>query len=93
MSLRDELLQVAAVAVAIVTDLDAGTTMIVDNNGIRTHRHKVVMSDVEHERFRQEAKWGERKNVPIAEWLVILGEEYGEACQAALREVMYLDER
>ena len=49
----------------------------------------LLLLEVLDERRAQEAKWGERNNVPIAEWLVILGEEYGEACQAALEEVMY----
>ncbi len=78
MSLRSELIQVAAVAVAAVTDLDAGTTLIIGNNGLRTHRHKVVMSDVEHERFRQEAKWGER-HIDAGDWMMILAEEVGES--------------
>jgi hypothetical protein len=85
MTLRNELIQVAAVAVAAITDLDRGSTSIGP-----THRRIVV--EVTQERWRQEAKWGERNNVPIAEWLVILGEEYGEACQAALEEVMYPNE-
>ena len=89
MTLRNELIQVAAVAIATVTDLDVGSTIIVDSNGTRRHSHKTVMADVEMERFNQERKWGERRSVPIAEWLVILGEEYGEACKAALEEVMY----
>lgn len=35
------------------------------------------------ERQRQEAKWGEQNHDPFL-YLTILGEEYGETCQAAL---------
>ena len=92
MSLRDELIQVAAVAVAIVTDMDKGSTGIArldsplaewDSNTTR------ILTDIIDERERQEAKWGTRYDVPVSDWLVILGEEFGEACRAALEEVMY----
>ena len=39
--------------------------------------------DVLAERERQDAKWGEQ-NHDDATWGLILGEEFGEACQAAL---------
>jgi len=42
-----------------------------------------VFDDVRAERKRQELKWGEQNHSP-AEWLMILGEEVGEANQAAL---------
>lgn len=42
-----------------------------------------VLPDVAEERVRQEAKWGQQNHDPFA-WMVILGEEFGEACQAAL---------
>lgn len=35
------------------------------------------------ERKRQDAKWGEQNHL-AATWLVILGEEFGEVCQATL---------
>ena len=38
---------------------------------------------VKEERARQDAKWGEQ-NHPPCEWMTVLGEEFGEACQAAL---------
>lgn len=38
-----------------------------------------------HERDRQDAKWGEQNHAPEV-WLTILGEEFGEACQAALTD-------
>jgi len=39
--------------------------------------------DVLAERTRQDAKWGEQNHDPFT-YLTVLGEEYGEACQAAL---------
>jgi hypothetical protein len=42
----------------------------------------VVQSDVAVERARQDTKWGEQNRTPV-EWMSILGEEYGEACQSA----------
>lgn len=40
---------------------------------------------VMNERERQDTKWGEQ-NHDAEMWLVILGEEFGEACQAALAD-------
>lgn len=76
MSLRDELIQVAAVAIAIVQDLDTGSTEM-DSGYIGT-----VLGEVANERDRQEAKWGKQHHHPHS-WLAILGEEVGEAFQAA----------
>jgi hypothetical protein len=45
-----------------------------------------VLNDVEFERERQDAKWGEQNHDPFT-WLAILGEEVGEANQAALKAV------
>ena len=83
MRLREELIQVAAVAVAIVTDMDEGGTGIYQSMSGST-----PMNDVWSERWRQEQRWGEQHH-PIAEWLAILGEEYGEACKAANDEVIF----
>ena len=41
-----------------------------------------VLNEVASERARQDAKWGEQNHHPY-KWLVILGEEYGEACRGA----------
>lgn len=38
---------------------------------------------VQKERERQQQKWGEQNHTPEW-WLAILGEEYGETCQAAV---------
>lgn len=40
-----------------------------------------VLSEVQEERRRQDAIWGEQNHTPI-EWLPILGEEHGEVCKA-----------
>jgi hypothetical protein len=42
----------------------------------------VVTTDVMLERAKQDVKWGEQNRTPV-EWMSILGEEYGEACQEA----------
>lgn len=42
-----------------------------------------VLNEIAFERERQDAKWGEQNHDP-AWWLVILGEEVGEACTASL---------
>lgn len=42
-----------------------------------------VLEEVKEERARQDEKWGEQNHHP-AEWLMILGEEVGEANKAAL---------
>lgn len=82
-ALRDELIQVAAVAVAIVQDLDHGTTEMTVHTP-RDAKTDGILAEVEAERHRQEGKWGPQHHDP-ATWLTILGEEFGEACQAALR--------
>ena len=47
-------------------------------------KHQKVMSEVTKERLSQEEKWGQQDHDDNL-FLVILGEEYGEACQAALK--------
>lgn len=42
-----------------------------------------AMADVLAEREAQESKWGEQNHDPFT-YLTILGEEYGECCEAAL---------
>jgi hypothetical protein len=42
-----------------------------------------ALSHVLCERRLQDEKWGEQNHKP-SEWLMILGEEYGEAAKAAL---------
>lgn len=43
-----------------------------------------VLQQVAAERRRQDKKWGEQNHDPTL-YLTILGEEFGEACQAALK--------
>lgn len=40
-----------------------------------------VLIDVDDERTRQDALWGKQRH-SLGDWLMILGEEYGEVCQA-----------
>ena len=44
-----------------------------------------VLYEVRQERTRQDAKWGQQDHTP-AFWLMVLGEEVGEANKAALEE-------
>lgn len=44
-----------------------------------------ALRHIVEERIRQDKKWGEQNHEP-AMWLAILGEEFGEACQAALAD-------
>ena len=46
-------------------------------------RSEKILQKIINELNRQDAKWGEQDHHPM-EWLAILGEEYGEACKAAL---------
>lgn len=43
-----------------------------------------VLEEVDAERQRQDEKWGEQNHVPV-EWIAVLGEEFGEVCQDALK--------
>jgi len=45
------------------------------------HQLAKALASVVQERKRQEAKWGEQNHDPVY-WLGILGEEFGELCQA-----------
>ncbi|MNW53171.1 hypothetical protein D3C74_307220 [compost metagenome] len=40
-----------------------------------------AIQSVIQERVRQDAKWGEQNHEPMA-WMGILGEEFGELCEA-----------
>ena len=72
MSLRQELIQVAAVAVAIVEDLDHGGT----DHG----QSAAILEEVQEERVRQDEKWGSQHHDPLT-WLMILAEEVGEVAE------------
>ena len=45
-----------------------------------------VLAKIDAERNRQDTKFGDRASHPVGTWLTILGEEYGELCQASLRD-------
>ena len=49
-----------------------------------TSRTLAVLHDVAKERNRQDEKWGKQDHKP-GNWLMILGEEFGEACEAGCR--------
>jgi hypothetical protein len=49
--------------------------------GIFQDEQAEIIQDVIEERIRQDAKWGEQNHFPQF-WTGILGEEYGELCQA-----------
>lgn len=43
-----------------------------------------AVQDIILERVRQDRRWGPQRQHSPEHWLAILGEEYGEACEAAL---------
>lgn len=44
-----------------------------------------IIKAVKDERKRQIDKWGSQRDRPLFYWMSVLGEEYGEVCQAALQ--------
>lgn len=83
MSYREELIQVAAVAVAALQDFDKGST---EDISIRGHTHFCdLIDELFFERDRQENKWGPQHHSP-EKWMVILMEEVGEAANAILEQ-------
>lgn len=80
MTYRDELVQVAAVAMAMIEDLDTG---LADRSGLAQ-----VMKDVTNERLRQDQKWGAQHHDP-AVWIAILMEEVGEAAEELMETEMH----
>ena len=79
--LRKELVQVAAVCVAMIRDMDHGTT------DLSTGQHLMddgdVHADIAKERVRQVEKWGDQSHNPV-EWFMILQEEVGEVASDVL---------
>ena len=85
MSYYDELIQVAAVAVAAAENERYGSTSpVLTDSGYSTTW--AVVDDVLNERDAQDAQWGIARIHPPELWLTVLGEEYGEACRAALEQ-------
>lgn len=50
--------------------------------------HLRVLAEVTNERLQQEKTWGQQDHDNFM-WLTILGEEYGEACEAALELIQH----
>ena len=44
-----------------------------------------IITDILVERKRQDDKWGAQQNQDDSRWATILGEEFGEVCQAVLK--------
>ena len=89
MDVRDELIQVAAVATAMVSLIDKYSTGLAFDeveNAQFDHIYVRIAEDVIRERLEQERKWGVRyeDDDDVFWWLSVLGEEVGEACEAAL---------
>lgn len=81
--LRAELIQVAAVAIAAITDMDQGhTKLTISTDGDLTATEQAIV-DIAQERHKQEVKGGTRSLYP-GKWLIILGEEVGEAADDAI---------
>ena len=53
-------------------------------NSAEYDAHTKVLGEVTRERLAQEEKWGQQNHADF-KWMAILGEEYGEACEAALK--------
>ncbi len=78
-SVRAELIQVAAVAQAMVQLLDTGSTAMVHEFD-RLHARQVSI-DVQTERDYQYRRWANQVH-PMEQWVCILMEEVGEAVKA-----------
>jgi hypothetical protein len=68
--LAEELIQTAAVVVAWLEKLG--------------YTQNAALTDIRHERFAQDEKWGNQAHKPNGTWLAILGEEYGEVAKELL---------
>lgn len=60
-------------------------------NPFTYHHLQEVLKEVTAERLKQEEQWGEQNHDDF-EYLTILGEEYGEACEAALKAAPQMGE-
>lgn len=83
-NLRAELIQVAALAVAAVEDIDKGSSDISREAWSISGKTEFYTSDVLDavfaERVRQDKKWGPQHK-RLASWLLYIGEELGECCK------------
>ncbi len=86
---RTELIQTAAVIVSAIEDIDYGVANSlapVADNSFRDQA-AAVMWEVREERIRQDEKWGPQHH-RMADWLAIIGEEFGEACMAYVDDLL-----
>lgn len=73
---REEMIQVAAVAVAILEDMDQGKAH--HNHYWNNSTGRSILGEISAERSRQDRKWGPQHHSPEV-WMAILMEEVGEA--------------
>lgn len=78
-ALKGELIQVAAVAVVAIQDIDARLDPRPFTPDDRLHS---ALKEITRERAAQDRKWGIQRHSAFY-WLSILGEEFGEACKVA----------
>ena len=92
-ALRTELIQTAAVIVSAIEDIDYGVAhhdRLVESMleiGVNRFQVSPILSEIFAERRRQDKKWGPQHH-RMADWLAIIGEEYGEACMAYVDDLL-----
>ncbi len=86
---RTELIQLAAVTVSAIEDMDYGEANAYRSVSVSDHIPQVheVLAEIEKERLRQDEKWGHQHH-RMADWLAIIGGEYGEACMAYVDDIL-----
>ena len=85
---RKELIQTAAVIVSALEDIDYGSANAIEIVPMPIGTQgKAILEEVWYERLRQDEKWGPQHH-RIADWLAIIGEEYGEACMAYVDDLL-----
>ena len=90
---RKELIQTAAVIVSALEDIDYGVAhhdRLIEADriiGVNRFQSTAIWDLIYRERRRQDEKWGPQHH-RIADWLAIIGEEYGEACMAYVDDLL-----
>lgn len=84
MTYREELIQVAAVALAMAQMDEIGTTSRDDPDEVQAE--KDLLQEIQIERQAQELQWGTRRkdSYSRSEFYTVLGEEFGEVGRAIL---------
>ena len=77
MTFREKLVQVAAVAVSIIEDLDNGQALVSEHT-------ENILVEISDERDRQDEQWGPQHHSYMT-WLMILMEEVGESAEEELK--------